>query len=172
MSVMLELPAAEGLPEDLRLAMGQVFATARKYSDSEVHALRAALSIALQYVSPPLPPEMVVQWADEPVEYLSTEWGFRDGVYGFFDVGLTVPEESFYLVCPHCWTPNNPSVATDGTEYMKAFTEGDELAWNEELGVLTFGGDDDQEFTGDVSYFLCGQCNQRSLVPPWMSAEW
>jgi len=41
-------------PRDLQMALERVGDTARKYADSEVDALRAALSIALGYLNAPV----------------------------------------------------------------------------------------------------------------------
>ena len=64
-------------PRDLTLALERVADTSRKYADTEVHALRAALSIALSYVPQTLEISRVAQGADwSPVERIS--WGFMD----------------------------------------------------------------------------------------------
>lgn len=167
----LDMPATGALPEDLREALGNVYATARTYSDSEVHALRAALNIALTYVAPQVWPEMVVQYATEPITYEGVSWGRQGEEWGNWPHAFTIEAGWFYLVCPHCSERCHPSTAADGTEYRRAYTE-DELEWSEHDGWLWYGVGDDGDFSSSAEYFLCDRCGQRSSIPEFMSAEY
>jgi hypothetical protein len=171
MTQVLDIPAIEVLPEDLQEAMSRVFETARKYSDSEVHALRAALNIALQYVRMPDPayPEIVVMWTDEDTVYEGLCWRRNDdGEYGNWPWKYVIPSNTIYLVCPHCCQRTSPTAADEGTEYRRTYT--DEMQFLG--GYVTYGVGDSDDFSCNVSHFMCEWCNGRSTVPDWMDGEY
>lgn len=162
MTALLPLPEVSDLPADLQEALSRVFETARKYSDTEVHALRAALNIALSYVPSVIQvteqPEVVVMWADEDIDWVDETWASNWEV---------VEAGEVYLVCPVCCGGGVFVSFADGTEYADL---GVELLTDGSVLLRQSGYD----FTGDGTYGLSHQsnaCYARLSMPAWLYLE-
>jgi hypothetical protein len=130
--------------------------------------LQGVLAIALQHLEQKSEPEIVLQWAEEPIEHTATRWGVRDGEWGNFEITLTVLAGDFYVVCPHCCRVCDPGIAEDGTEYRRAYF--DDLRESPE--ALHYGVGDSHDFYCEESFLVCDRCSMRSSIPPWLDADY
>lgn len=159
MTAAVPLEVDAGYPEDLRVALAQVYETARPFSDSEVHALRAALNIALQHVKvDPVLPEIVIQWASEDIDFTVTYMGD--------EVARRVSEGDVYFVCPLCWYVGNPTFVTDAIETASVEAQMDP---DGDLGFWRGG----YETTADdgSTRLWCGKCYQPLAAPDWVTFD-
>jgi len=160
-------PGEAEWPPDLRAAMDRVSDTMRQFADSEVGALRAALSIALDYVVKPEPvlPEVHVMYAEEAIAWsclkYTDEW--RPGL---------IYADTVYFVCPECG-----NASTSMAFWQPAMEVASaELDWNPEDPVGEFWVDRagwDSGGGDGSSYFVCQghRCGARLAVPGWLNFE-
>lgn len=163
-------PGEAAWSPELRAAMDRVGDTMRRFADTEVAALRAALSIALAELAAkseaPVYPELVIQYAEEDISFSALDWRGEE-------VEVTIPAGTFYPVCPLCCRRTSPTAVEDGSEYRRTYWELDEIEGSVKYALL-YGIGDSDDFSCDTTYLLCNQrdCWGRLEAPEWLEATY